>query len=152
MNRQVLTLILQCTILYLNSYKLFVIKAFRLISIYMAMSIAVLHSLVPHVHHAESTEIYCIAEGDISLLEQLSLIFHLDMGDDHLEEFQPGDTLHFDTIEYVDINLDWCPLTWFNKHNTSSSTNQKIVRYIEDPFPDIYLISHHGRRGPPSFS
>lgn len=127
-------------------------KNFRLILVYLAMSLAVLHSLVPHVHHDESNGPLHEDVSDLSLLERLSRVFHLDMGDDHLEEFQPGDGLESVDAPSMVGDHFWLHFTCPSSQAIISREFHQMPPYFEDPFPDLYLLAHHGRRGPPSFS
>ena len=59
----------------------------------LAGTLFLLHTLVPHEHHAELSEEDHIGQHESarSLLDFLQLAFHLDQGKGHLEEYQNAD-------------------------------------------------------------
>ena len=87
-----------------------------------------------------------------NVIEYLELIFHVDMGEGHLEHFQGGELLDFDQLQSVDIN----PISGIVLSAKSPSENIEY-RIVElQPYfgrvhipPDIQFFS---LRGPPFIS
>ena len=79
----------------------------RIILILMAGSILLLHTLMPHQHHSEleAKENFELHESARNWLDLIKLAFHLDQGDDHLENYKISDNLRiiFDTFQISEI-------------------------------------------------
>lgn len=56
----------------------------------LAGAILLMHSILPHEHHSELDENQHVEDHETasSLLDYIKLAFHLDPGQNHLEEFQ----------------------------------------------------------------
>ena len=63
---------------------------FKNIALIIAGSLLLLHSLIPHEHHSELDEIAHIEQHQEAddLFDFLKLVFHLDFGGEHLENFK----------------------------------------------------------------
>lgn len=73
------------------------VKAFSSIALSTAILMLLLHSLVPHQHHHADEAVAVEAERAGDWWDLLGQLFHWDLGQEHLEEFQKSN------------RLDWCP-------------------------------------------
>lgn len=114
------------------------------------MLILLLHNVVPHQHHGESTaEEHCLAENshdEDSLLDILSNIFHADLGDDHLENLRKADGNQPSFIS---------PAILAEAHKTLEHPlviiSVKEYRQPEDlALPDFLVITLRSLRSPPA--
>jgi hypothetical protein len=104
-----------------------------------------LHTAVPHHHHSEldATEHYRQHEQAATLFDYLQLIFHIDLGADHLE--------HFNIASLLYIEPD---LTDFKRHLTPVYA---LIKSTPLPVAALLPISQeiiriHPFRGPPTLS
>lgn len=65
-------------------------KYFKTISLVLAGALLLLHSLVAHKHHSELDEATHVVQHEEAddLYDYLQLIFHIDMGGDHLKDYK----------------------------------------------------------------
>ncbi|MDZ7845670.1 MAG: hypothetical protein U5L96_02190 [Owenweeksia sp.] len=70
-------------------------KVLRNTSLFLALSLMMLHNIVPHQHHSDlDTDQHCLASDhqQDDLLDLLSDLFHVDLGGDHLENLRGGES------------------------------------------------------------
>lgn len=71
----------------------------------MAVSIVFIHNTLPHQHHNELGEVSHAEEVSeaTSLLEFLQLGFHLDIGSDHLANFEKAERVSFSLPFFIEF-------------------------------------------------
>ncbi|MBT8232020.1 MAG: hypothetical protein HKN51_16750 [Saprospiraceae bacterium] len=132
-----------------------VINILKYISIYLAGAIVILHSLLPHVHESDhdhySHELEHTAPE--SFLDFLEEMFHMDMGEGHLENFEQGSQLDFDLVNILnevspDLNVE---INSFRLNvegqNIQTTEYRDKVPILQRPFSTEHIL-----RGPPSIS
>ena len=121
-------------------------KVLRQISISLAGAILLLHSILPHKHHTELNALEHVTqhESATSLLDFIKLAFHLDQGEDHLENFKVAEQYQLSIDLFVFSQLDF-------------SLEAKVVELWSIDFPVYqytqyhkYLLPQLRFRGPPS--
>ncbi len=112
----------------------------------MALSIVMLHSMVPHHHHqdSESAQIYFDCVDIDSPIDFLSFVFHTDIGsENHFEEFNLASNLQL-VQDFVLPPFFKLEIPLDIERNTPQNTiaNSKIDQ-------EYYLSSSIAKRGPP---
>lgn len=111
-------------------------KLINKISIIVAGSILLMHSILPHEHHSElDEEQHVVAhETATSLLDFIKLAFHVDLGEDHLERYKITQQEHlaFDLIIPSTLNPSFEVVR-------TEITSQKSSLFQEKLHPGIYL-------------
>ena len=115
-----------------------------------------MHTVVPHVHHdqisdAQHEEEHLSAD---SWKDYLQLVFHVDLGDDHLEHFDSADGYDIQLVA-VPVIIPACGVVIAHPLSVSSE-----LRYIvnnvysdhDDPLPIKYFNATTSLRGPPFIS
>jgi hypothetical protein len=117
---------------------------------YTAVSILLLHSWVPHQHHTVAivapTFTSCV-HVENTLLGFLGRIFHQDLGDEHLENYQGVKKVDFD---YQQLFNDISPVADRSNWVLELNTYNHIPFCIPLNHQDLVLVSKV--RGPPSVS
>ncbi len=120
-------------------------KFTRKISIILAGSILLMHSILPHEHHSELDENQHIEAHETanSLIDYIKLAFHIDLGQDHLESYKvtQQEVLAFDLISYPTLD--------FSFHITSTEIQSQKFIPLTDNFQSTYFSQHLRLRGPP---
>lgn len=110
--------------------------------------------MVPHHHHGEMSDTDHLTEHESAddLMDYLELIFHVDMGEGHLEHFQGGESLDYDQLQSIDIK----PIIGIVSTVTTLSENTDYQKTELQPYfgrahipPDLLSSS---LRGPPFIS
>lgn len=113
-----------------------------------------MHSILPHQHHeeigsTEHTEEHAEAND---FLDYVFLMFHVDLGEGHMENFESG-------VEYdlsVEYNVNVFPDLITHQYyplllpEVDDSQSSKILVY-EVPIVNRYVSNNLNLRGPPSF-
>lgn len=75
----------------------------RQICMVMAGAILLLHSLLPHEHHRDLDDEEHVVRHEMatSLVDFIKLAFHLDQGEDHLENFKVTEQFQLSLDQYV---------------------------------------------------
>lgn len=120
----------------------FMFSAIKRISLILAWGILFAHSVVPHAHESNAELGVCASshEHDESLLEALSHIFHFNIGEDHLEDYQAGNG-----------QLVFCAPNGFEVSIPFASPNEVLAK----PQLNLYQkdrYRHQSLRAPPSYS
>jgi hypothetical protein len=117
--------------------------------LFLAMSILLLHSFIPHSHHEEkdmnSTVLSC-DKTERCLLDILGVILEHDFEEDHLEHFQLSE------INYHDFNVDLVPHHVIVVEKSAHFTLKPDGCHYEELFilpPDLNVYCD---RGPPRYS
>jgi len=113
-----------------------------------------LHSVIPHHHHDHlSVEDHNIEhESADNILDYLELLFHLDMGEGHLENFQSTDGNHLDIQLQYDLGpLSPVEIVYCLKADAEADFSTRPF-YSSDRIPIPPNISSLSLRGPPSVS
>lgn len=115
----------------------------------IATTIVLLHSIIPHSHHSELTheEHHRQHENASSILDFISLAFHLDHEDGQLEEFVQGNDIDIDQLFPVSTFTATIQLeivVW----------PQDLILYnsLDVIYTDRSILSSKGLRAPPSLS
>jgi hypothetical protein len=92
----------------LKDYFSFVNSVMRLpgkIGMFLALSLLLLHSVIPHEHHSDMDDVlhYESHTCATSLFDLIQLSFHNNPGDHHLEEFQVTDQIVLDYFPGIGI-------------------------------------------------
>lgn len=120
----------------------------------LAGLIVLLHGLVPHQHHNElSYDQDAVQHASANdLQDYLELVFHIDMGDGHLDHFENVDGIEFD-VKAVAINLTcFSTVSQYGKYDNSCGS------FYKHGFPELNKYSSGPEiacttlRGPPSIS
>ena len=126
-------------------------QCIRMFALFSALLIVFLHSFIPHKHHSEFsfTEHEKTHQEASDLLDFLSLAFHVDYGEKHLEEFTSAEA----GIQLSDTEFQ-LPLTIDQCFQLSIAVFDKMhVGFASEPFiANLLLTSKHHLRGPPSLS
>ncbi|WP_421765563.1 hypothetical protein [Ekhidna sp.] len=114
------------------------------IALFVAVSFLMLHTFMPH-HHSDqiSEEQHFIEHSEAdSLIDFIRLAFHLNPGENHLEEFEQntGVTLHFPVADFHKIEV---PNQVIDIATPSFTKAQDVA--IEHQFTSLSLSF----RGPP---
>jgi len=130
------------------------LKIFNHILLFTAAVIILLHSFVPHEHHDEmGAELHQVEhENTDNFLGWIKTIFHNDLGEDHLENYEhlDGDLSEFGNGA---IPLVICPaVIWTALSEDNAYLGGKISTSIIKVPPLIRYRSAIGLRGPPQFS
>lgn len=82
-------------------------KAIGQILLLASGAILMLHSLLPHDHHDELDDLqhYEQRASAESLVDYIKLAFHIDLGEDHLEDFQGSKQLDFSITPIDPVNV-----------------------------------------------
>lgn len=114
-----------------------------------------MHSVLPHEHHAQLSDaehVEAHSSAD-SLLGHIQLIFHVDMGDGHLDHFESCQGLDCDlkslgVVSPLYARFTEALLGGVKEHkNTAEEHHHK-----RGVFPDSHLFYDLSRRGPPTLS
>lgn len=111
--------------------------------------------MLPHAHHDELSDDdhELVHQSADSILDYIKLIFHTDMGEGHLENFESGQGFDFDHISAVAISPIVGVVT---DHVLMVSGEHSFIAsefYLkDDPFPDPHNYTSFSLRGPPSIS
>ncbi len=117
-------------------------KWFGNISILIAGSLLVLHSILPHSHHDEMTgvERFVAHKEAENVFDYLEEAFHFSPGQNHLEEYQLAD--YFTINDILPVHVEWSILS------QKIEEDSKYLTYFEvsskEYFPDNQF------RGPPN--
>lgn len=120
-------------------------KFIRKISIILAGSILLMHSILPHEHHSELDVNQHVEEHETatSLLDFIKLAFHVDLGQDHLESYK------VDQQEQVTFHLIASPILEFSfEAPCTQAQPQKFIPF-EDKLHSRDFPQHLRLRGPP---
>lgn len=123
----------------------------RIITVFSALLIVLLHSFIPHKHHSEFsfTEHESVHQEASNIIDFLSLAFHVDHGEKHLEEFTvAGADVHsIDTEFQIPVAFDQSFISG------TPVFNEKQVGFTSEPsVSNLLLTCEHSLRGPPSLS
>lgn len=114
-----------------------------------------MHNIVPHTHndslHLSEHEIS--KKPTLEFLDMLEALFHVDMGEDHLENFKSANGFDFDLKFDIQIPCanNFCFLSKIIENKTTDA-------FELHEFPDVIPLSLKiftsslDLRGPPSFS
>lgn len=123
-------------------------KLIRKISIILAGSILLMHSVLPHEHHSELNENQHVEAHDTatSLLDFIKLAFHVDLGQDHLESYKvvQQEQVAFHLIIYPAIDFSFETLF-------TEFASPKFLPF-QDKLHTKYLSQPRRVRGPPLFT
>ena len=120
----------------------------RLCSIYLATTILLLHTFIPHTHTEDSDDtVILTCDRDANcILDILGLLLDHDFAEDHLENFQSSDEY---TGDIVSIEMIHSELPVFLESEEGRNIKTEFYNYIpEDPPFHLQLKS----RGPPIYS
>jgi len=113
-----------------------------------------LHSVLPHQHHddlndSEHKEAH--AEAD-DLIDYLKLVFHTDLGDGHMENFDQGKGYDLDLDTSFDSNPDIAAVACVQPflNNISNSIHFQNTIPHDVPILRQYFLSNTNFRGPPA--
>ncbi|MGL1888106.1 MAG: hypothetical protein OCD76_16440 [Reichenbachiella sp.] len=122
-------------------------KTVKHIFLFLALSLLMLHSIMPHQHHDdnETVEEYQEHQEAQDLLDYLMLAFHISQGEEHLEEFQvSGSTVMLNhTVVVAVFELVYQPKV-VDESNTEYETNFFVLTTSES------IVEGYSFRGPPS--
>lgn len=120
-------------------------KLLRKISIAIAGTILLMHSVLPHEHHTELNDNQNIQahERATSLLDFIKLAFHIDLGQDHLEKYKAASQEQVTFDSYVSEIPDFSLETVYFENES-----QKFLAYKNNLYSKYYS-RHHSLRGPP---
>jgi hypothetical protein len=113
-----------------------------------------LHSIIPHHHHDHlSVEDHKFEhETADNILDYLELLFHLDMGEGHLENFQSTDGNHLDIQFQYDLGpLNLVEIVYCLNADIKSDLSARSF-FPSDRIPIPPKKSSLSLRGPPSIS
>lgn len=105
-----------------------------------------MHSVMAHQHHSELdyNEHIEAHESATSFLDFIKLAFHVDLGEDHLEDYE--------VVQQAELNFDLFVTTVldisFDLENTTSGSQQLFV--FQEKLHSQYLSRHLSLRGPPT--
>jgi hypothetical protein len=113
-----------------------------------------LHSVLPHQHHSdleqtEHSQTHRQADG---LMDFIKLIFHQDMGEGHMENFEQGQSLDISLSFTIDDSQN---LDQFKDYHSSilsiyfNESDRSYLYYDDIPILKRYVIEHLDLRGPP---
>lgn len=111
-----------------------------------------MHSLLPHQHHdeldiIEHSEERAQAEG---MVDYLQLLFHTDLGDGHMENFESGRGFDFDTEYTVNLFPDLVTYSYYPILQKPAIQQSGTCYYDHDvPIVKKDVIAHLDFRGPP---
>lgn len=118
---------------------------------YLAFSITVLHGIVPHVHDDQLNTDETIDRTDTtSILNLLNDLFHVDLGEDHLEHFNKGECQTIQ-LQFVDLSSSFWSLV-SHIEIEEESYSDRIIDYDVDPPVPIYYRQCLILRGPPAIA
>lgn len=119
-------------------------KAIGNILIGVAISILMLHAVLPHKHHKELDGVEHSVEHHQakSLIDFINLAFHLSPSENHLEDFEKSKSAELSVVFVVDS-----PSLALNSNWSLSSLNETQVVKIGDV--RLSFLSDHQFRGPP---
>lgn len=123
------------------------IKQIGFIALLLAVGVLFLHNTLPHTHHTESDEMLHNAEHQEanSLLDYLRLAFHIDLGGDHLENFEHANELAVDAPPVHLLN-SYTTTTLKNKAENKAPSFQPLSEWF---FPPQHFWEQIYFRGPP---
>lgn len=116
--------------------------------LFIATSLVLLHSIIPHSHHSELTEEENLKQHETasSIIDYLSLAFHLDHEDGQLEDFIPGNDVD-------PVQLEPYILSNFSVGVTLEVTERELLLTSYDHFyHDRSSLTSSGLRAPPYLS
>ncbi len=120
-------------------------KLIRKISLFLAGSILLLHTVLPHEHHSElSGKEHCEQhETAANLVDFIKLVFHMDQGEGHLEKYQTSGqaSFLFHAILVEELLPDFETIV--------SSENDFPNPFIQNSLHSRLLSSQLRFRGPP---
>ncbi len=135
--------------------KIYAIKKIGNILFFVAGFFLFLHNVTPHLHHSEMSERQHSQEHQMAdnLFDWLSLTFHNDMGEGHLECFSQGDHFEFQS-NFQLLQSDILPL--FAHLQNLLMEDAAISFHFEyqkkDRLPALYYFSPSPLRAPPCFA
>ncbi|MDN5217030.1 hypothetical protein QQ020_33475 [Fulvivirgaceae bacterium BMA12] len=123
------------------------IKKVSYIFLFSATGLLLTHSLVPHSHHAgdgqTNIQKYC-SHQENNLLGLLASAFHLDLGNDHLENLKPASSQVASMAAMLVLSIVAFDLKLFTERKPNYYCYPQTSS-LSNPF----LLSLHSRRGPP---
>ncbi len=110
----------------------------------MAGSLLLLHTFIPHEHHAEINQVERIQQHQQAddLFDLLQLVFHNDLGEEHLENFRT--TCYF-FIPSDTFDQELLTPTYYLVQSTPHTLEDVSFSFTEE----IHILSF---RGPPLMS
>jgi hypothetical protein len=72
------------------------VKYVRIIALSVSVFVIILHSLIPHQHHCELDHVEHLEQHQKAddLFDLLQLFFHIDLGGDHLNNYETAGSLY----------------------------------------------------------
>lgn len=88
-----------------------------------------------------------------NLLDYLRLVFHSDIGEGHLENFESAQGIDFNFLKSISIDPIF-PFFMIADHKSGEIKCEKLsnILFLIDPYPDQPDKSTLAKRGPPSIS
>ena len=119
-------------------------KYLKNISIVLAGVLLLLHTFIPHQHHSELDEVEHIEQHEQAenLFDLLQLVFHIDLGGDHLEDFKTA-SFAFTFPDLFDPDI-------LERTNYGILSNQFPAENISDN--SVREIRNLQFRGPPALA
>ena len=122
-------------------------KKMSLPFLFLASAIMMAHNLVPHVHHSggagEVIASHCFHE-DNSLLGLLESAFHIDLGNEHLENLKPASNQVVNLLApFVLVVIS------FDLRLLVEKGNNNFVYLPSIPLTNPFFLSSNAHRGPP---
>ena len=120
-------------------------KALSKLSVVIAVSFLMLHTLLPHRHHSDLSSVEHIVEHESanSLMDYLKLALHLDQGKGHLENYKVVDGNQY---FFLLIQTD---LTSFIFQPNFEESDKLHFPFKNEALPNLHFISNLRFRGPP---
>lgn len=114
-----------------------------------------LHSIVPHIHHdaTQAAQHEIEQKSAHEILDILELMFHVDMGEDHLENFQSANGFDLDLKAGLQLHslFNFCLIS--DIYDITISDDFTTRDFPDDvPIPLSILSAPLDLRGPPSHS
>lgn len=121
----------------------------RNMMLFIATTIVLLHSIIPHSHHSELSAEQHLQEHEnaSSILDYLSLAFHLDHEDGQFEDFTPG---QYSTPQHLQPFLN-SPQVLAIEIQTIAAGSRTWTS-LEPVFVDRSAANSSGLRAPPTLS
>ena len=122
-------------------------KKISYIFLFSATSLLLAHMLVPHSHHTDGAETniknYC-SHHESNLLGLLASAFHLDLGNDHLENLKPASYQAVGISVVLMLSIVEFDLKFFVEKESNHYSYPET-----DSLANPFLLSLNSRRGPP---
>ncbi|MEO9482455.1 MAG: hypothetical protein ABJG47_03380 [Ekhidna sp.] len=119
-------------------------RHFKTISLVLAGALLLLHTFIPHQHHSELDEAEHIEQHQQAddLFDLLQLVFHIDLGGDHLEDFK--------TASFTFTSPDFFDHSVLERTYYSVQLDQFPTEFISDnSVQEIHSLQF---RGPPAIA